>query len=34
MGDNVSGQLIWQNEAVGYSSGDLGFDLKLHWEWE
>lgn len=32
--DRLSTQLSWQNEAVGYSSGDLGFDLKLRWEWE
>lgn len=32
--DRLSSQLSWQNEAVGYSSGDLGFDLKLRWEWE
>jgi translocation and assembly module TamB len=32
--DHLSGQLSWQNEAVGYSSGDLGLDLKLRWEWE
>lgn len=32
--DRLSSQLTWQNEAVGYSSGDLGFDLKLRWEWE
>lgn len=32
--DHLSSQLSWQNEAVGYSSGDLGFDLKLRWEWE
>jgi len=32
--DRLSTQLSWQNEAVGYSAGDLGFDLKLRWEWE
>ncbi len=30
----LSTQLVWQNEVVGYSSGDLGVDLKLRWEWE
>jgi len=30
----MSTQLVWQNEVVGYSSGDLGLDLKLRWEWE
>ncbi|HWV39365.1 MAG TPA: translocation/assembly module TamB domain-containing protein [Vulgatibacter sp.] len=32
--ERLSTQLIWQNEVVGYSSGDLGIDLKLRWEWE
>lgn len=32
--DRLSTQLVWQNEVVGYSSGDLGLDLKLRWEWE
>ncbi|HLV61527.1 MAG TPA: translocation/assembly module TamB domain-containing protein [Fredinandcohnia sp.] len=32
--DHLSSQVSWQNEALGYSSGDLGIDLKLRWEWE
>ncbi|AKU90331.1 hypothetical protein AKJ08_0718 [Vulgatibacter incomptus] len=32
--DKLSTQLVWQNEVIGYSSGDLGLDLKLRWEWE